>query len=338
MNRKDTIFICILIAIIATIILCVALFTDKVAVNDPTVVGNTAGNLNNRGLFCENDGNVYFANPYDNGYLYVMNPDETGVKKLGNVSVESINADSNRIYYSLSGKSGGSGLGYIRKATGLYSIKKNGSDSICYTQDAVGIAALSGNYLYYQHYTNTTGTDLDKICIDKSGNHTVVENMVSPASVDSGVIYYAGASEDMYLYMLNTSSDTSSVLYEHQMYAPIYQNGYIYYMDLETKYQLHRYQLSTGEDVTLTKDRVDMFNVCSDMIYYQKDSSSPDAALMRMTTDGENPEVVMNGIFCDINTTSQYVYFHPYDSNETMYHQSLYGAVNPSAFAPLTDK
>lgn len=40
----------------------------------PETVGNTAGNLNNSGYFCEYDGTVYFANAYDSNTLYSMDP------------------------------------------------------------------------------------------------------------------------------------------------------------------------------------------------------------------------------------------------------------------------
>ena len=50
--------------------------TNRIPMNPEGTVGNTAGNLNNRGLFCEYDGLVYFSNAYDRGALYSMTPDE----------------------------------------------------------------------------------------------------------------------------------------------------------------------------------------------------------------------------------------------------------------------
>ena len=333
MTKKTVIAISVIFVIIGALVV-LTLFSGKLHQNDAYVTGNIAGNLNNSGLYCEKNGVVYFANPDDHGFLYSMTADESNYKKILATSVESINADDNRIYYVMSGSSTGSGLGYIRKASGMFSIRKNGGDSICYTQDPVGIASLCGNYLYYQHYRKPTGTDVDRITINKKDNETLVANMASPASVDAGYIYYAGDDKDHYLYVLDTSSGQSTLLYEHNMYAPIYQNGYIFYMDLESNYHLRRYSLSTGEDIELTSNRVDMFNVYGNMIYYQKDSSSPSAALMRMTTDGGGEEVVLDGVYCDINITSQYVYFHAYDNMSPTYHQSVTGPVSPTVFFP----
>ncbi len=343
MKVRNIIFAIVSISLLAALIVA-SVLKKNMPMNEDYYVGNPGGNLYNGGLFCEHEGKVYFSNPNDNGFLYVMNPDETDVKKIAGVSVESINVDKHRVYYALSGQSTGSGLGYLRKATGLFSVKKSGGDNICYTQDAVGVSTLIGSYLYYQHYDKTRGTYLDRIKIDKSNPSTVIAAMINPGSADSGYIYYAGVPsgdnnhpndyKDMYLHMYDTRTGTDTTLYEHQMYQPIYDNGNIYYMDLETKYQLHRYNLATGEDVTLTDERVDMFNVGSGMIYYQTDSSSPDAALKRMTTDGTDIETVATGVYCDINMTSNFVYFHSFESKSMMYHQSVRGGINMMAFMP----
>ena len=45
--------------------------------NPDNILGNTTGNLNNKGLFCEYNNKIYFSNPCDKGHLYVMNSDCT---------------------------------------------------------------------------------------------------------------------------------------------------------------------------------------------------------------------------------------------------------------------
>lgn len=335
MKRQAAILICVVVAIVSILVVIGLLSTHiNVPKNDPFVVGNTGGNLSNNGLFAECDGVVYFANHLDGNAIYSMDPYEGNYKKISASGAQSLNVDGNRIYYSMTGPASDNGLGYIRKAKGLYSVNINGTKPLCYTQDAVGIIALSGNNLYYQHYTPSTGTYLDTILINKEDNKTVVDQMVSPASINSGYIYYSGVDGDMYLYRLDTASNTSTCIFERNMYQPIYHNGDIYYIDLDTNYHLCKYNLTTGENTTLVSNRVDMFNVYGNIIYYQSDSSKADAALMRIGTDGMSEEFVLSGIYCDINITSQYVYFHPYDDETAMYHQSLYGSVNVTPFMP----
>jgi len=334
--KKAKVFLWLAIITVAIIFLIIlSVFSKKIPLNDEMITGNTAGNLYNRGLFCETaDGVVYFANPYDSNALYSMNVDESNIKKISNVSVEYLNCDGRRIYYYQSGTSGGQGLGYIRQSTGVYRTSLNGTDTVCLKKDPTAGMALCGNYLYYQHYTKETGTYLDKIKIDKSNEKTLLTEAVSPASIHNGIIYYAGVKEDHYLYALDTATDTTTLLWEHNMYNPIYHNGYIYFMDLETDYELHRYDLASGAEEVITTDRLDFYNIYDNIIYYQK-SSSTEPALKRIYLDGSNEEVVMNGVFSYVNLTSQYAYFQKFDDPTTLYHQHLYGMVDVSALSPV---
>jgi len=68
----------ILIAVAAVMIIVLAIgfrLLNRISYNDENTLGNTSSNLLNGGLFCEIDDKIYFANPYDDGHLYVMNSD-----------------------------------------------------------------------------------------------------------------------------------------------------------------------------------------------------------------------------------------------------------------------
>lgn len=49
----------------------------------------------------------------------------------------------------------------------------------------------------------------------------------------NGTIYYNGTQENHYLYALNTSTDSISTLWDGNLWYPIAQGDYIYYMDVE---------------------------------------------------------------------------------------------------------
>ena len=100
MKKKIIIILCIVCAaILITVLAIVNHNHNKVPKNPPGTIGNTAGNLYNNGLFCENDGYVYFANTYDSSALYRMRPDESEIKKLVYTEVSNINADGKYLYY-----------------------------------------------------------------------------------------------------------------------------------------------------------------------------------------------------------------------------------------------
>lgn len=206
--------------------------SGRVPANDISVTGNTAGNLNNGGLFAESEGRVYFSNAYDGGCLYSMNSDETDLKKLGSSSVNSINVGGRFLYYYLDSAAGGTGLGYVVRTYGVYRSTLEGKDVTCLDRNAAVTMQLSGDYLYYQRYNNTDFTQFYKIKTDKTDNVLVSDEIVNPASCANGIIYFNGTSKDHNLYTLDTRTDTISTVLQGNLWFPAYQDGYVYYLNL----------------------------------------------------------------------------------------------------------
>lgn len=312
----------------------ITLLSQRIRLNTDYVTGNTAGNLNNGGLFCEKNGMIYFSNPYDGGCLYSMNADGSDIKKLTTAGVSSINADEHYLYYYLDSSQSGTGLGYMQRTYGLYRSSLNGKDVECLKRGNAITIQLCGNYLYYQNFDNDNknGTELFKIKIDKSEDIKVADYNVNPASCINGTIYFAGTKEDHYLYALNAADDSISLIWNGgDVWNPVYENGYFYFMDVSNNYRLCRYSPSANLVEVLTNDRVDFFNVYGDYVYYQKSSQS-EPALMRMHTDGSNLEVVASGVYKNINITADYTYFLSYDSDTPMYRTPTTGMVNVTTF------
>lgn len=308
-------------------------YFEQIPENPPGTVGNTAGNLLNAGLYCENEGKVYFANAYDNNTLYSMNPNETEFEKVTTVGVKWINAAGKFLYYYQNKTASDSGLGYVVESTGMYRVKKNGSGALCLRMDPVGDITLVNNDIFYQNLSEEQIT-LDKISIDKENDQTVLDFRAFPSSVYNNILYYSNYEDSLYLYGYDTTTGMNMLIWDHPVWNPIYHNdGYIYFMDVETDYQLHRYNPSSGAHEVLTTDRADTFNVYGNYIYYQK-SSEDDPALKRMYTDGTGNELVSSGIYENINITSNYVYFNSFGTPTPVYHQSVNGPVNVGIFSP----
>ncbi len=335
MNQKTkTIIITTIIAIIVIAAFTLSILSQRVILNEGNVTGNTAGNLNNGGLFCEKNGTIYFSNLYDNGCLYSMNADGTDLKKLTASGVSSINADDHYLYYYMDSSKAGTGLGYMQRTYGIYRSRLDGSDSECLKRGNAITLQLCGNYLYYQNFDNDNknGTELFKIKIDKKEDLRIADYNINPACCLEGNIYFNGMEEDHYLYALNTVNDTISLVWNGgNVWNPVYENGYFYFMDVDNHYRLCRYSPSANVVEILTHDRIDFYNVYGDMIYYQKSSES-EPALMRMHTDGSSVETVANGVYKNINITAHYTYFVPYDADTELYRTPTFGGINVTAF------
>lgn len=330
-RRKNIFFIIIALVVLSAILVTVILF-GRIPMNDDSAVGNTAGNLYNGGYFCEADGRVYFANAYDNYALYSMNPDETDLVKFNDGSVSSINAAGNYLYYAqVSGGTVSGEAGKTVRISGIYRSSLKGKSVAGLDRCDIVSMQLCGNYLYYEKYDKQTGTSLDKIRIDKKDKQTVAEGIISPNCFVNGRIYYNGTAEDHYLHALDVSTDRSSVVWQGNIWNPIVQDNYVYYMDVPENYRLCRYNFSNKVVEVLTNERIDMFNVYDNYIYYQV-SSSDSPALKRMMTDGSAQETIRDGVYQNINITSQYVYFNAFKENTPVYKTSTYGPVNVTIF------
>jgi len=311
--------------------------TETVPQNPPNLIGNRAGNLINGGLFCEADGKVYFANTYENGNLYVMNVDETEIKRINELNTFSINVAGNHLYFCQGpSRMTGEGFGLFRANTGLYRSRTNGRDLTTLKVGTVTTATVVGNEIFFMlnnERESNRPIRLFKIGIDGENERQVSNEMINPSSVADGSIYYSRPEVDHFVYAMDVRSGSSSLVFEGNTFNAIYEDGFIYYMDLDNKYRLNRYSVWGNYIEVLTDDRVDFFNVGYGVIFYQKNCRD-NPALIRMDIDGFNKEVVREGNHNSIHITSRYVYFRAFGDEKTMYRSSLYGYPSVSIFRP----
>jgi len=150
------------------------LYLNRTIYNPEGVRGNTAGNLNNNGMYCEYDGKIYFANPYDRNRLYVMNSDCSNISKLNDDTVCSINVYGKYIYYVRNNFSPETMTMVFRgQLLGVIRTNLDGKKPASLYDSVAGVINLYGNDLYYQHYSNDEGFSFYKVKIEKERNITV---------------------------------------------------------------------------------------------------------------------------------------------------------------------
>lgn len=334
MNKKlKVILITALIIVILAVLAVFLYFNQRITMNPEGTVGNTGGNLNNRGLFCEYDGVVYFSNAQDGGSLCSMDPDEGNVRRLSSVKVRNILAGGNYLYYFQEGSSEEqtSALSQLPGVLSFVRCKLNGSDSTVLTTDFVMTGQLVNNYLYLMT-TSRNSNSFYKMKIDKSDKVELTDEVINPACAVDGIIYYNGTDSNHYLYALNTVNDATREFWRGNLWFPLREGDYVYYLDVPNNYRLCRYSISRNEIQVLTEDRVDCFNVGSGYVYYQK-SSATEPQLKYMSTIGGESYVLAQGNYTNINMTSRYVYFQAFGDSSITYHAPL-GVSTYGVFAP----
>lgn len=319
-------------ALLIGTLMVMSVFSGRITMNPAGTVGNSAGNLNNGGLFCEYNGRVYFSNAGDQSQLYSMKPDETEITLLSRMKVRNVLAGGEYLYFYQSGSTSDTGPAQL---PGLFSFCRsnlNGQNVTSLTTGSLITGQLVNNYLYLM-INNSEGNFFYKLKIDQSEQVTLADYIINPACVQGDAIYYNGTTGDHHLYKLNTANDAVSELLDSNLWYPVADGGYIYYMDIENNYRICRYSLSSGETQVLTNDRVDCFNVGGGYVYYQKnDRTEPQLRCMRV--DGSDNFAVAEGNYTRINMTSLYVYFQPFGDELTTYHSPL-GSSTYSHFSPV---
>lgn len=315
------ILLIVLLFLVIGAVCALTLLLDRVVPNPPGTIGNSAGNLNNGGYFCEYNGAVYFANAYDANTLYAMDADEGNLKKLSSAVVNNLLAGGKYIYYfQKPSSSKQAAMGGVRIPHAFIRCDLKGRDVTSLTQDVIEIGQLVDNQLYLLA-AGEKGPLFYKMSIDKSNRVDLADYRINPACAANGTIYYGGTQDNHYLYALDTTTDKSTVAWQGNLGNPVLDGAYIYYMDIGNNYRICRYSLTQNTVEVLTADRVDCFNVGSGYVYYQKNGRDPQLICMR--TDGSDKKVVAAGNFTHINMTSRYVYFQEFGVEYSLYHSPL---------------
>ena len=85
------------------LIVGIVIFADKrmnIPDNPAGTLGNTGGNLNNEGLFCQDGDTVYFSNPNDNFNIYSMDLNGGNIKKVLHMPAKYLNVAGKYLYYN----------------------------------------------------------------------------------------------------------------------------------------------------------------------------------------------------------------------------------------------
>ncbi len=324
MKKLKPLFIVLAVGIVLAAGILLGYFSrERIEDYPPGTLGNTAGNINNGGYFCESDGVVYFANFYDNGTLYRMNADETEFVKLNNQTVRYLNVTGEHLYYYQADNRNGSDLGSVIKSTGLYRCSTTGKNLTCLQRGTIDTLLVNGNSVYFVYYNEANRFGLYRIATSGGEATQITDYLANPACGNGADIYFHGVTEDHNLYRLDTADDSITRIWDGSLWNPVYADGYVYFMDLSRHYALSRLNLATGEAEPLTSERTDFFNVCADYIFYQtSDTDTP--ALKRINKDGTGETVLAEGVYHNLCVTSQYLYFTAYGADTPMYHCPIY--------------
>lgn len=324
----------ILIALAVAVLLIAAIILynyleSRVIMSNSDRPGNTAGNLYNGGLFCENGGTIFFSNPNDEYTLYSMNSDLTGFKKLYNDYARYINADENYVYYTRKNnkKENGTQSIFTFYSTGVYRIGRNGKNISVINQEPTGSLLLYKNRLYYQIY-NKNSLELHRAGIDKSNDKVLTKGDAAMVSAYNDKIYFSGHPDDQNIYTLG-SSGNRNLLLETNAYMPIAMENGIYYVNTSDSYKLYFTNYDGSEKECIIDSAMSWYNITEDgrYIFYQYDHKKKSGLFMYDTASKKSVKVV-EGNYKWISLAGGYCFFYEYQSDTAYAYNYTTGTLN----------
>ncbi len=328
-KKIKKIIIAVYVIVILAAIVGYGIYSSRMIYNPEGASGNTAGNLNNNGMFCESDGKIYFANPYDQNKLYVMDSDCSNIHQLNSDHVCSLNAYGPYIYYVKNNYTPESALAVFRgQLLGVIRCNLKGQNTKTLYDSVAGVINLYGNELYYQHYSDDDALSFYKVNIDGTDNTRISDNGYYPSSIYEDVLYYVNTVDNHNIYAYNIKTKQTTLYLEANAYMVDMQGDFIYYIDLGANYSLVRVNTYTKDKEVLVDGREGKcisYNIYENSLFYHVEGDTP--ALYRMNLDGSDNTFIKSGNITNISCTSQYTFFQMYGTT-SLYRVPTAGAAN----------
>lgn len=286
--------------------------------DDAGTTGNTSGNLLNGGLFCENEGKIYFANPYDENKLYCMDSDLSNAEKLIDDRASYINSAGSYIFYTRRNDQIKNDVDALLSisTTGLFRASTSGHNVKRLYDDPAQVICLYGNDIFYQHYDQKKGLELYSVKIDGNDNKKLLNEPAAPYALHNDKIYYTGWNKDHYIHSLGTSGSGSQVIYAGNCTNLARQGSYLYFMDMEQDYSLCRVTLDGSSVETLINKRLATYNISEDgtTVFYQVDNGTENG-LYKLELPTMETNLIAEGDYNYLNLTSEYLFYETFDQD-----------------------
>lgn len=302
--------------------------------SNPGIVGNTAGNLYNYGMFCDDGERIYFSNYRDQGLFYSMSYDLDDFKFITKDVVRFINHDDHYLYYSRMNnlKDQAAQSVFTFYSNGVFRITPNGRHQKMLWNKPVGSVLYYDGQVYYQHYAEGEPLTIHRTDIDGKDDVPLSLDESVLVSAAGSRLYYGGVSGDRGLYSVGKTSLTGTKELDGSFYNPWVIGSTVYYIDVNDHHRLKSVGLDGSGGETLSKKSISAYNITATgrYIFIQCDTSG-EAGLYMIDRSTGDERLIREGNHKWINIVGDRCFF--YDSSGTSVYYYTIGA-GVSVFDP----
>ena len=250
---------------------------------DPSVRGNSPGNIINGGEAATAGDWIFYANDNDGGKLYAIRTDGTDKRKLNDDDTRFINVVGDRIYYC-----NGDDCGKI------YVMRMDGSERKKLNDDGSYYMSVVGDRIYYRN-----DDDGDKIYVmktDGSEREKLNDDASDFINVVGDRIYYCNSNDDGKIYVMKTDGSDKKLLFNGPAACINVVGEKIYFFSLLPTSDYCICVMNTdGSDwqMLAAVDDFRFLNVAGDRIYYGGFTDDL-LGIRTINTDGSGPMLYLD--------------------------------------------
>jgi Putative cell wall-binding domain len=278
-------------------------------------IGNTVGNLENRGHAARQGSwifySFYYARQGSTG-LYKSRVDNTGIQKLCDIQADHINVVGQWVYFNDNSF-----------PVSMYKIRTDGTGGPVLLQSNAFLTNVIGDWIYYfgdgfckmktdgtekTKISNLVGTGtvygdwlysapesrIYKVKLDGTGFMKITDDNAWYMNVEGDWIYYTDYSGTDYyraLYKIRTDGTEKTLVNSEMSYCLNVQDGWIYYMNCNDGRKLYKIRPDGTGRTKITNEDTEEANILGDWIYYERvDSLNEIYEYYRVKMDGTGRE------------------------------------------------
>ncbi len=224
-------------------------------------LGNTSGNINNKGGMCADSQYMYYQKVGDDYKLYRSNLDGSDETKLNDLPSYFINVYKDKIYYAVESD-----------GFSVYTMNKDGSDNKRILEAPANYMTIYNDSIYYSNPDDNSY--IYKASLDGTNNERIFQNVAYYLTAYKNNLYFVNTSDNAKIYRTDLDGNEPKVIVDDYCAFINLYNDYIYYVtppDPQTgegQDYLHRYSLIDGTVDDLLEVPCQDVNIANDRIYY----------------------------------------------------------------------
>lgn len=276
---------------------------DAAVTDNKTVkYGNTAGNLINSGIVCENNGKIYYYNKSDNKRLYVMNTDGSGKTALGDISgAMELNVNGDYIYY---------------QAGGIYRAALKDGSVETLIEDSCRNMVVTETTIFYLK-ADGENTKVHRMNLDGSDEEVLSDDIASGLNVSGDKIYYINGSDAGKIYSMNLDGSENAVFADvKNVKELLVEAGFVYYISSSDDNNIYRINKEGGEAQQVTDKSCSNININNAKLFYYNET---DSTLCYARLDGSSETVLYSGELNAVNVITDWIYF--FNTDDFLYYR-----------------